>query len=392
VKQAIDSKTSLLQGPVPLIQGGSGLILRNPVFLRDGRFYGMANMVLDIPTIFADAGLSNPDLPFQVAIRGRDGLGEAGELILGDEALFAQQPIQADVQLVQGSWRMAAVPKGGWSAVSHGSIRLRLMELLAFLAVSVIAFGAAFHINGQERRKVALRRKSEELERSNSDLERFAYIASHDLQTPLRNVISYAQLLARRYRGRLDEDADDFIGFIVEGSNRMSLLIQDLLNYARLSNSTQSLEKVDAQAALDVALANLTSSLSQSKAVIETAALPKVQANHIQLVSLFQNLIDNAVKYADSSRVPVIRISARQDQPGWWIFAVTDNGIGISPEYFEQIFVVFQRLHTPGDRTGSGIGLAICQRIVHHFGGRIWVESEAGQGATFLFTLPEAVD
>lgn len=390
VRRAIENRAPLLQGPVPLIQGGIGLILRNPVFLRDGRFYGMANIVLDIPAIFADAGLGKADLPFQVAIRGGDGLGAAGAMILGDEAVFAAQPVLTDVVLTQGTWQLAALPKGGWDKADAIPVRVRLMEVLAFVAMTAIAFGAAFHIIGQDRGKEILRRKSEELERSNADLERFAYIASHDLQTPLRNVISYAQLLSRRYGGRLDQDADDFIGFIVEGSARMSQLIQDLLNYARLSNSVEPLAAVDAGQAVQQALSNLTDVIAHGHATIEAANLPMVRANPAQLVSLFQNLIDNAIKYADPARSPVIRIHARQVEPGWWTFAVADNGIGIAAEYFEQIFVVFQRLHTPGDRSGTGIGLAICQRIVQHCGGRIWVESSPGQGATFLFTLMAA--
>lgn len=390
VRKAMDSRAPLLQGPVPLIQGGIGLILRNPVFLHDGRFYGMANIVLDIPAIFAEAGLSKPDLPFQIAIRGGDGLGAAGVMILGDQAVFAAQPVLTDVVLTQGTWQLAAIPKDGWDVADAIPVRVRLMEVLAFVAMTAIAFGAAFHIIGQDQGKEILRRKSLELERSNADLERFAYIASHDLQTPLRNVISYAQLLARRYGGRLDQDADDFIGFIVEGSARMSQLIQDLLNYARLSNSVEPLAVVDAGQALQQALANLAGVVEHSHTTVEAGDLPMVRANPAQLVSLFQNLVDNAIKYADPSRPPHIRITARSDQSGWWTIAVADNGIGIAAEYFEQIFVVFQRLHTPGDRSGTGIGLAICQRIVQHCGGRIWVESSPGQGATFLFTLAAA--
>ena len=390
VRKAIASRSSLLQGPVPLIQGGTGLILRTPVFLRSGVFYGMANIVLDIPAIFAEAGLSG-DLSYQLAIRGRDGLGAAGEMILGSEDVFSQDPVIADVVLTQGSWHMAAVPKGGWQGEVGRAFRLRLMEFLAFFAMTAIAFGAALHIIGQDRAKSVLRQKSTELERSNADLERFAYIASHDLQTPLRNVISYAQLLARRYRGRLDEDADDFIGFIVEGSNRMSRLIQDLLEYARLSNSQQPLERVSAQQAADDALANLSLTIAAQKAVIKIAPLPFVHANLAQLTSLFQNLMDNAIKYGHPERHPEISVSADATEPGWWTFKIHDNGIGIAPEYFDQIFVVFQRLHAPGDRSGTGIGLATCQRIVHHLGGRIWLESEPGQGSTFYFTLAAAL-
>mgnify|MGYP001027670053 CR=1 FL=1 len=388
VQKAIAARQPMMQGPVPLIQGGTGLVLRNPVFLRDGLFFGMANIVLDIPAIFREAGLDDPDLPFQLAIRGRDGKGVAGEMILGDEALFKQTPVEADVTLVYGTWHMAAVPKDGWDTAQQVPLTTRLIEALVVLTMIAVSFGAAMHMIGQDRAEIALLNKSRELERSNADLERFAYIASHDLQTPLRNVVSYAQLLARRYRGRLDEDADDFIGYIVEGSNRMWLMIQDLLHYARLSNNPVGLELVEAQAALENAADNLSLTLQNAKAQLVCAEpLPRVLAHHQQLVSLFQNLLENAVKYADPDRPATISVTAKPDQPGWVRFAVADNGIGIDPEYFERIFVVFQRLHTPGDRTGTGIGLATCQRIVQNFGGGVWGESTPGQGATFFFTV-----
>ncbi len=399
VRKAIAARSSLLQGPVPLIQGGTGLILRTPVFLPaedgsgDERFYGMANMVLDVDATFAAAGLTDADLPIRVAIRGRDGLGADGEMVHGDAAAFDADPVEADVQLVYGTWRMAAVPRDGWNGEPRTPTRV--MAVTAFLAMAGIAFGTAFHVIGQDRAKQQLRRKSHDLEvlvadleRSNADLERFAYVASHDLQTPLRNVTSYAQLLSRRYASRLDADADTFIGFIVEGSLRMSHLIQDLLEYARVSNSPRPTGTVSAAAAADEALANLAAEVAGAGAVVEVGTLPSVRATSSHLVSLFQNMIGNAVKYRADDRPVHVRVSARPDRPGWWVFAVADNGIGIDPEYFEQIFTVFQRLHPPGDRDGTGIGLALCQRIVAQSGGRLWVESEPGKGATFLFTLP----
>ncbi|MEW5728253.1 MAG: ATP-binding protein, partial [Pseudomonadota bacterium] len=399
VQKAIAARASLLQGPVPLIQGGTGLILRTPVFLPDEgggeRFYGMANIVLDVAATFAIAGLDDPDLPIQVAIKGRDGLGAAGEMVYGDAAVFAAAPVEADVELAYGTWRLAAIPQGGWARVEV-STAPRVMAVLAFLAMAGIAFGTAAHVVGQDQARRALARKSRDLEmliadleRSNADLERFAYVASHDLQTPLRNVTSYAQLLSRRYGGRLDADADAFIGFIVEGSLRMSRLIQDLLEYARVSNSPAPTGAVAAAAAADEALANLAAVIAEAGAEVEVGPLPEVRATPRHLVSLFQNLIGNAIKYRAEDRIPHVRVTARQDQPGWWTFAVADNGIGIDPAYFDQIFTVFQRLHPPGDREGTGIGLALCQRIVHQSGGRLWVESEPGRGATFLFTLPE---
>ncbi|MGE5548800.1 MAG: sensor histidine kinase [Solirubrobacterales bacterium] len=394
VRKSIASRSSVLQGPVPLIQGGIGLIARTPVFLRnpdgsEGKFFGMVNVVLDIPAVFADAGLDRDDLPFAVAIRGRDGLGESGAVISGDEAIFDQRPVVTDVQLPYGTWRMGAVPKQGWEVVEEGISRTRLLGALLVLAMAATAFGTARHITRQARVERALRAKSVELERSNADLERFAYVASHDLQTPLRNIVSYAQLLERRYRGRLDADADDFIGFIVEGTSRMSMLIVDLLEYARVSSRGQPLVRVSCRKALDQAAANLAAAIAEADAEIIVGDLPTVRADEFQLVSLFQNLIGNAVKYRAPGRRPRIEVSARSDRDGWWTVAVADNGIGIDPQYFDKIFVIFQRLHPPGDRSGTGVGLAVCQRIIHRFGGEVWVESTPGEGATFLFTIPD---
>jgi signal transduction histidine kinase len=390
VMRAVEARAPLLQGPVPLIQGGSGLILRNPVFLQDGSFFGMANVVLDIDSVFAEAGVTGPGQQLDIAIRGRDGTGKAGAVIHGNSALFSPDSVTTDIELVRGSWHIAARPKGGWMASDKVSPGLRLMEIGVFLAMSAIAFGAAFHIVNQDRTRSALRAKSEELERSNADLERFAYIASHDLKTPLRNVGSFSQLLARRYKGRLDSDADEFIGFITDGVERMSHLIDDLLDFARVTALTDQNTPTSAQEAVDLALLNLGPAVAEAGATVTVSSLPWVKAEKTQLARLFQNLLDNALKYADPDRPPRISITASRQQPDRWTFHVADNGIGIDPQYFETIFEPFRRLHAPGDRPGTGIGLALCRRLVHRFKGRIWVESEPGQGTTVLFTLPAA--
>ncbi|MGA2516719.1 MAG: PAS domain S-box protein [Thermodesulfobacteriota bacterium] len=239
-----------------------------------------------------------------------------------------------------------------------------------------------------ERRQAeeVLRVKTEELARSNRDLEQFAYVASHDLQEPLRMVTSYVQLLARRYNGKLDSEADEFINFAMDGSIRMRKLINDLLTYSRVKTKGKALEPTDCESVLSQSLDNLKVAIEENGALVTHDSLPTVMADNPQLVELFQNLIGNAIKFR-GSEPPRIHVSAGRNGKGW-IFSVRDNGIGIAPEYSKRIFIIFQRLHSREKYAGTGIGLAICQKIVERHGGRIWVESEAGKGATFYFTLP----
>jgi PAS domain S-box-containing protein len=240
------------------------------------------------------------------------------------------------------------------------------------------------------QRKLAeekLRQTAAELARSNAELEQFAYIASHDLQEPLRAVAGTVQLLQKRYGGQLDERADELIRHAVEGATRMQTLINDLLAFSRVGTRGQPFQPIDSAGALADALANLTIAVRESGAVITHDHLPTVMADRTQITQLFQNLVANAIKFRDD-RPPAIQISVER-QKDEWLFAVADNGIGLEAQYFERIFGVFQRLHTRREYPGTGIGLALCKKIVERHGGRIWVESEPGQGSTFYFTLPE---
>jgi light-regulated signal transduction histidine kinase (bacteriophytochrome) len=225
-----------------------------------------------------------------------------------------------------------------------------------------------------------------DLARSNAELEQFAYVASHDLQEPLRMVASYTQLLARRYKGRLDQDADEFIEFAVDGARRMQDLINDLLMYSRVGRFELQPEIVDTGRLTDDVVRDLAAALEESGGRVEHTDLPLVHGDPTQLRQLFQNLIANAVKF-HGERQPQVSITATRSD-SFWTFAVRDNGIGIEPQYLERIFVLFQRLHTRADYPGTGIGLAICKKIVQRHGGRIWLESQPGQGTTFFFTLP----
>jgi light-regulated signal transduction histidine kinase (bacteriophytochrome) len=272
----------------------------------------------------------------------------------------------------------------------------------------------------------------EELARSNAELQQFAYVASHDLQEPLRMVTSYLQLLEKRYKGKLDERADEFIAYAVDGSNRMKTLIQDLLSYSRVSTRGQPFEPVDCNIILENAIANLQIAINETGAIVTCDPLPQVIADATQLTQLFQNLLSNAIKFRTDGVPPQIQIGAVREKgdkedksnskfkiqnsklitshqspvtshqspvtshqspvtshQSEWRFWVRDNGIGIEPQYADRIFAIFQRLHGRGKYPGTGIGLAICKKIVERHGGRIWVESELGKGATFYFTLPD---
>jgi signal transduction histidine kinase len=230
------------------------------------------------------------------------------------------------------------------------------------------------------------RQSQDDLARSNRDLEQFAYVASHDLQEPLRMVATYTQLLAERYRGKLDSDADKYIRYAVDGALRMQKLVQDLLAFSRVGRPGIAPESTDCNAVLQTALINLETSIQESGAIIEHTPLPVLVADRTQVVQVFQNLIGNAIKF-HGSEAPRICVSAELSGREW-VFSVADNGIGIAAEQAESVFLIFRRLHTHAEYAGSGIGLSICKKIIEQHGGRIWVESEPGHGSIFQFTLP----
>jgi len=232
--------------------------------------------------------------------------------------------------------------------------------------------------------------RTAELERSNSDLEQFAYVASHDLQSPLRNIASFAQLLLRRYKGKLDDDADEFIAQVVGNAERMSAMIRDLLDYSRVTSRTDMDKMADLDQVIREVLPRFEADLQRLNMQVEIGPLPKVRAEPVWMESLFQNLIENAIRYRHPDRRPSIAIAACSDEEGWWTISVTDNGIGIDPAYHDKIFKMFYRLDPVRYPEGTGIGLAICRRMVKRFGGRMWVSSREGEGACFLFTLRAA--
>lgn len=254
------------------------------------------------------------------------------------------------------------------------------------LAVSEIQLEDKKVFAGTVRDVSDMKAVQKELAQSNRDLEQFAYVASHDLQEPLRMVASFTDLLARRYKGKFDKEADEFIAFILDGSKRMQALVQDLLAYSRVGSRAKTFEPTDSEEVLRGVLSQLKLVIEQSGAQITFDKLPMVLADDTQLGQVFQNLLSNAIKF-HSGQPPKIHVSAKKSEDHW-IFSVQDNGIGIDPEYFDRIFIMFQRLHGKDEYSGTGIGLAVCKRIIDRHGGTIWIESKKDKGSTFHFSLP----
>ncbi len=263
--------------------------------------------------------------------------------------------------------------------IQTGDELKELVSDFGSMAVRVLSY----HVTLEER----VQARTVELEATVKELEQFAYVASHDLQEPLRAVAGCVEILEKDYGDKLEPGADELIRHTVEGTRRMQTLIRDLLAYSRVGTRGQPFVPVDCNGAFDVALENLATAITESDAVITRDPLPTLPADPTQLSQLFQNLIGNGIKF-HGGKPPEIHVGAQRDEDGWR-FSVRDNGIGIEPQYFDRIFVIFQRLHTRTEYTGTGIGLAICRRIVERHGGTISVESEPGKGSTFIFTIPD---
>ncbi len=268
---------------------------------------------------------------------------------------------------------------------AHGELEQRVQERTRDLKTS----NELLEVEIEERKRAEsiLAQQSAELARSNSELEQFAYIASHDLQEPLRMVGSYVQLLERKYKNLFDAKGEEYIAYAVDGAKRMQLLINDLLSYSRVGTQGNEFALTDCAGVAGLAIKNLQKAIQESGATITCDPLPTVMADRMQLLQLFQNLLANAIKFR-AEQYPEIHITAKHTD-GFWQFAVKDNGIGIEPRHFERIFLIFQRLNSRRNYPGTGMGLAICKKIVDRHGGTIWPVSEPGMGTTFFFTLPD---
>lgn len=284
---------------------------------------------------------------------------------------------------------IAALRSGAADYLDKTYLRSSLLE--HFIRASIERNRALIALQTSEQNyRVLFERETQlrqELSRSNAELQEFAYVASHDLQEPLRAISGYVKLLQTEYVSELDETAHEYIDWAIDGTRRMRSLVEDLLAYSRVGTQEQTLAEVDCQQVVREVISNLQTSIVESDAEIIDRDLPCLMADRTQLVQLFQNLLANAVKFRRQDTAPKIIIQAKLTTDNYWLFSVEDNGIGISPKYFDRIFKIFKRLHTNREFTGTGVGLALCRKIVQRHGGKIWLESQLGQGSTFFFTM-----
>lgn len=293
------------------------------------------------------------------------------------------------IPVLLGWFRLAGEQRGLYDTEFGVAVQVGLNVIVLGILIWITAW-QLFRLDAKRRNaEQELARHAEELARSNADLEQFAYVASHDLQEPLRTIGSYLQLIERRYKNKLDSDADEFIAFAVDAAKRMQTLINDLLAYSRVGRKGKPFVETDTAKLLERALASLHPTLTEHQAEVTADPLPVVTGDEIQLIQVFQNLIANGVKFR-GEQPPTVHVSARRtEEDDGWLFSVSDNGIGIDPQYADRIFVIFQRLHTRAEYAGTGIGLSICKKIVERHGGAIWVESQPEHGSTFYFTIPD---
>jgi signal transduction histidine kinase len=348
------------------------------------------------------------ELKETIDLRRKEGVDSAVSVVLTNRGEAFMDRIRKTIQQMQSAKNEQLE---NWLKTREEIVLRGQLTFLAGIVLNLFAFYLVYSAIQREttersQAEMSLKKLNEDLEarvqertaelqdanvnllRSNQELEQFAYVASHDLQEPLRAVNSYAQLIARRYSGNLDAKGDKYLGYIMDGATRMQQLINDLLSFSRVGTHSKPLKPMDCEVVLNQVLDNLKVAIAESEAIVTHDPLPTVMGDETQLIQLFQNLIGNAIKFRRQEGPQVHVLAVEGDNE--WAFEVRDNGIGIEPEYFERIFTIFQRLHARSEYPGTGIGLAVCKKIVERHGGRIWVKSEPGIGTTFHFTIPQA--
>ena len=368
-EEELARQSALLQATLDNIDQGLSVYDRDLKLIAFNQHY---LRMLSLPADFAKLGLSFQDFVRWNAARGEYGPGDPEMHVASRVALVTrQEPHYIERRRPNGKTveiRGNPMPGGGF-VTTYTDVTQRK------------AFEETLEANAKRLEEYAA-----ELKKSNTELEQFAYVASHDLQEPLRMVGSYCQMLQRRYKGKLDKDADDFIGFAVEGAMRMQQMINDLLTYSRVGRTGKGITQVAVEEVVKTAVSNLQAAIAESSAKVTWDQLPTIAGEKVQLLQLFQNLIGNAIKFRADDRPIEVHVSAAREGEQWH-FQVRDTGIGIDKQYLERIFLIFQRLHDRSKYKGTGIGLAVCKKVVEHHGGRIWVESEPGKGTIFHFTM-----
>jgi len=399
VRRAIETREVTTHGPLPLIQGGMGLIARQAVFV-DGAVWGAVGVVLDFQPILDEANLTSLEPRYAWSIRRSD-----KGVVAGDPAVFVMDPIVERIDVPGGDLELAIAPHRGWAATADAvnehwlfSTFFLGLALLIELIVFLVAERRITLASLVERRtrdlELARReadRKAEELAVAKRELEQFAYAAAHDLQEPVRAVVSYTQMLARHLGDRLDGEGEEYLHTVVEGATRLKGLLRDVQLFiaedrAPLPDSPQPAEK-----ALDAALAAVQRAITHTGASVARAPLPPVMADERRLREMLAILIANALEYRHPDRAPDVRIGAHRED-GFDVLTVADNGIGIDPAYHERIFEVFRRLHPRDRHPGTGMGLAIARKMAERLGGAITVRSEPDKGSTFAIRLPAAAE
>lgn len=381
VQRAIATRNVTIHGPLTLIQGGRGMIARQAIFKND-QVWGVVGLIFDPDAAIAEAGFVTLPRPYRLGVRN-----EAGQMVTGNAAVFDGDPVTARVSLPEGEWQLAILPEHGWLASARAGFPYAAFLVGFMLVGGLLLVVIVMTVERRSKLEALVAQRTAELERKNAELQRFADIAAHDLQEPLRRIISFAQLLARRYNIPDDAETTEYTHFLTDNAARMKSLLRDIQLYVALDRLDPPMGMLDPAQPLQLAIDKLKGQIESTGTEISIGPLPEIYADSRSLVEIFTALIANAVEYRAPDRAPKIEISAESDGKKA-VFTVADNGIGIESLYFSKIFEIFQRLHNSDEHPGTGIGLAIARKLAERLGGEIWVASEVGRGSRFSFSVP----